>query len=178
MIPLHEDALGVWMMGSLVLSSPPGFLVCTHPRATRVVMLAFFEAYLEGEIIAIVPPYLRMLKYIAEKTLLLQLLEHSEDKTNPDVLSRELVEGAKRTSYEADTRQLTFILPDQAAATSWHKKSVLFFGKRLQLLCPAILDHVDMTASSIPALSSGRNLLQYQIRVLANGVAASTFLPF
>ena len=65
-------------MGGLVLSSPPGFLVCTHLRATRVAMLDFFEAYLEEKIIAIVPPYLRMPKYNAEKTLLFKLLERSE----------------------------------------------------------------------------------------------------
>ncbi|CAI5723651.1 unnamed protein product [Peronospora destructor] len=42
MYPLEEEALATWMMGGIVLQSPPGFLVCTHPRATRVVMLDFF----------------------------------------------------------------------------------------------------------------------------------------
>ena len=47
-------------------------------------MLDFFEAFLEGKVIAFVPPFLRMPKYIAEKTLLLQLLERSEGETDPD----------------------------------------------------------------------------------------------
>ena len=86
MIPLEEEALAAWMMGAIMLQSPPGFLVCTHPRATRVVMLDFFEEYLEGKVIAIVPPYVRMPQYIAEKTLLLQLLERSEGR--PSQMSR------------------------------------------------------------------------------------------
>ena len=94
--------------GSIVYPYPPGFRVCTHPRATRVVMLDFFEAYVEG--IAIVPPYVHMNQYIAEKTLLLQLLERQEGETGPDVMSRELVKGAKRASYDAETRRLTFIM--------------------------------------------------------------------
>ena len=38
---LEEEAFAAWMMGGIVLPSPPGFLVCTHPRATRNVMLDF-----------------------------------------------------------------------------------------------------------------------------------------
>uniref|UniRef100_A0AAV1TRX4 Uncharacterized protein n=1 Tax=Peronospora matthiolae TaxID=2874970 RepID=A0AAV1TRX4_9STRA len=174
MIPLEEEALAAWMMGAIMLQSPPGFLVCTHPRATRVVMLDFFEEYLEGKVIAIVPPYVRMPQYIAEKTLLLQLLERSEGQTESDVMSRELVKGAKRTSYDAETRRLTFIMPDQAAAASWHAKMILFRGKRLKLLCPATMEREDITAPSLLATSSGRHQLQYQVRILVNGVAAST----
>ena len=70
MIPLIEEALAVWMMKSIILQSPPGFLVCTHPRTTRVMMLDFFKAHLQGRVIAIVPPYVRMPQYSAEKTLL------------------------------------------------------------------------------------------------------------
>ena len=77
--------------GGIVLPSPPGFLVCTHPRDTLVAMLNFFEAYLEGKVIAIATPYVRMPQYIADKTLLLQLLELQEGGTKPDVMSRELV---------------------------------------------------------------------------------------
>ena len=161
MIPLEEEALAAWMIGGIVLSTPPGFLVCTHPRGTRVVMLDFFEAYLERKVIAFVLPFLRMSKYIAEKTLPFQLLERSEGETEPDVLRRELVKGAKRTSYDADTRQLTSILPDQAAATSWHARSILFRAKRLQLLRPTILEREDITISSVPATAAGRNILHY-----------------
>ena len=80
------------------MPSPPGVLVCTQPRATQVVMLVFFEAYLEGKVIAIAPSYVRMPQQIAEKTLLLQLLEQKEGETEPGVISRELVKGAKLTS--------------------------------------------------------------------------------
>uniref|UniRef100_A0AAV1U7U0 Uncharacterized protein n=1 Tax=Peronospora matthiolae TaxID=2874970 RepID=A0AAV1U7U0_9STRA len=177
MILLKEEALAAWMMGAIMLQSPPGFLVCTHPRATRVVMLDFFEEYLEWKVIAIVPPYVRMPQYIAEKTLLLQLLERSEGQTESDVMSRELAKGAKRTSYDAETRRMTFVMPDQAAAASWHAKMIFFRGKRLQLLCPATMEHEDITAPSLLATSSGRNQLQYQVRSLVNGVAASTVQP-
>ena len=59
--------------GGMMLPTPQGELVCTHPRATRVVM-TFFEAYQEGKIIAMVPHYLYISQYIAEKTLIIQLL--------------------------------------------------------------------------------------------------------
>ena len=58
MITLEEEA--VWMMGAIVLPSPSLFHVCTHPQATRVAMLDFFKACLEGEAVAFVPPYVRM----------------------------------------------------------------------------------------------------------------------
>ena len=89
-------------------------------------------------------------------------------------MSRELVKGAKRTSYDADTRRLIFIMPDHAAAASWHAKTILFWGKRLQLLCPATMKRDDITAPYLPATSAGRHQLQYQVRVLVNGVAART----
>ena len=82
-IPLEEKALVEWMMGDIVLSSPTGFLVCMCPRATRVVMFDIFEAYSEGKVIAIASPYLLMPQYIAEKTLLLQLLERRDRERNP-----------------------------------------------------------------------------------------------
>ena len=40
--------------GGIMLQSPPVILVCTHPRTTRVVMIDFFEAYPEGQVVAIV----------------------------------------------------------------------------------------------------------------------------
>ncbi|CAI5746289.1 unnamed protein product [Peronospora destructor] len=109
MIPLEEEALAAWMMGGIVLQSPPGFLVCTHPRATRVMMLDFFEEYLEGKVIAVVPPSVRMPQHIAEKTLLLQLLERRKGETVFDPMSRELVKAAKRTCDDLDTRRRTFV---------------------------------------------------------------------
>ena len=173
MVLLEEESLAAWIRGGIVFPSPPKFLLCTHPRATRVVMLDFFEAYLEGKVIATVPTYVRMPQYIAEKTLLLQFSKRTEGETEPDVMSRELVKGAKRTSYDADTRRLTFIMPDQAAAASWHAKTILFRGKRLQVLCPVTIERDDITASLLPATSPGRHQLHYQVRVLVKGVAAS-----
>ena len=114
-----------------------------------------------------------MPQYIAEKTLLLQLLERSEGQTESDVMSREFVKGAKWTSYYADTRRLTFIIPDQAAAAIWHAKTILSRGKRLQILCPATMERDDFTTPLLPATLLGRHHLHYQIRVLVNGVAES-----
>ena len=55
MIPLEEEALAAWMLGGIVLPSPPEVLICTHPRSTRVAMLDCFEECLEGKVIAVVP---------------------------------------------------------------------------------------------------------------------------
>ena len=62
-------------------------------------MFDFFEDYLEGKVIAVVPPSVRMPQHIAEKTLLLQLLERREGETASDLLSRELVKVENRTCY-------------------------------------------------------------------------------
>ena len=88
----------------------------------------------------------------------------------PDVMSRELVKRAKRTSYDAETRRLTFIMPDQAAAASWNAKTILFRGKRLQMLCPSTLERDDITAPLLPATSTGRQHLHFQVRVLVNSM--------
>ncbi|CAI5717458.1 unnamed protein product [Peronospora effusa] len=174
MIPLKEEALAAWLMRGIVLPSPPSFLVCTHTRATRVAMLDFFEEYFEGKVIAVVPPSVRMPQHIAEKTLLLQLLERHEGEKTSNSLSRKLVKGAKRTCYNSDTRRLIFVLPDQAAAESWHAKFILFRGTRLQLLCPATMERDDIATSLTPSTTSIRNVMQYQVNILVHGVAAST----
>ena len=103
MITLEEEAMAAWMMGSIVLPSLPHFLVCTHPQATRVAIY-FFEAYLKGKVVSFVPPYVRTLQHIAEKTLLLQLLERREGDTELDALSREPVKGAKRKPLTTQKR--------------------------------------------------------------------------
>uniref|UniRef100_M4C4A7 Uncharacterized protein n=1 Tax=Hyaloperonospora arabidopsidis (strain Emoy2) TaxID=559515 RepID=M4C4A7_HYAAE len=120
MIPIEGEALAAWLMGTIVLPSPPGFLACTHPRATRVAMLDYPETYLEGRLIAVVLPYVRMPPHIAETTLLLQILERRERGLTDDSLVRHLIKNVKRTSYDSLTRRLTFVLPYQAAAASWH----------------------------------------------------------
>ena len=101
-------------------------------------------------------------------------MERRQGETDPDVLIRDLVKGAKRTSNEANTRRPTFIMSNQAAAASWHAKSILFRGKCFQLLCPDTMKREDITTPSIPETSAGRNFMYYQVRVLVNGVAAST----
>ena len=139
MIRVNRFAFSAWISG---LHVPAGYKGCD----TR-----FYEAYLEG--IAIVPPYVHMPQYIAEKTLLRQLLERQEGETGPDVMSWELVKNAKRTKYDVDTRRLTFIMPDQAGAASWHAKSILFGRKRLQMFCPATMERDDFTNPLLPATS-------------------------
>uniref|UniRef100_M4C496 Uncharacterized protein n=1 Tax=Hyaloperonospora arabidopsidis (strain Emoy2) TaxID=559515 RepID=M4C496_HYAAE len=131
MIPIKNEALAAWLMGAIVLPSPLGFLACTHPWATRVAMLDYLETYLEGRLIAVVPLYVRMPPRIAETTLLLQLLERREGVLTDDSLVRELIKNAKRTSYDSLTRRLTFVLPDQAAAASWHSKMIIYRDARL-----------------------------------------------
>ena len=83
-----KAALAAWVMGGIMHSSPPGCFFCTHTLALRIVMLDSFESYLIGGAIALVLPYVRMPQYIAEKTLLPQLLKYCEVETYTDVLSR------------------------------------------------------------------------------------------
>ena len=72
-----------------------------------------------------------MTHYRVKKTLLLQLLERSEEETEVDFMSLGLAKGDTRTSNDADTRRLTFSMPDQAADARWHVKTILLCGKRL-----------------------------------------------
>ena len=58
-------------------------------------ILDFFEAYLEGKIVAVVRPYVRIPQDIAAKTLLLQLPERRVGERAPGSMSQELVKGAK-----------------------------------------------------------------------------------
>ena len=60
-----------------------------------------------------------MPQHIAEKTLLLQLLERREGQKAVEVLVRNLVKSAKRTCYNSSTLRITFGLPYQAAAAGW-----------------------------------------------------------
>ena len=96
-----------------------------------------------------------------------------EGEKVPDLLSRELVKGTKRTSNNADTRRLTFIVPDQAAAVSWHAKTILLRGKRQRMLSSANMERNGIYSPLQPATSTGRHQLYYQVRGLFNGVAAS-----
>ena len=42
MLAVEEEALAAWIIRSIVLSSPPGFLSSTHTCVMRVAMLDFF----------------------------------------------------------------------------------------------------------------------------------------
>ena len=174
MIPIKNEALAAWLMGAIVLPSPLGFLACTHPWATRVAMLDYLETYLEGRLIAVVPLYVRMPPRIAETTLLLQLLERREGVLTDDSLVRELIKNAKRTSYDSLTRRLTFVLPDQAAAASWHSKMIMYQSARLQLLCLAILERKDVPSNATHPTAPNHDSLNYQVRILVQGVTEST----
>ena len=66
----------------------------------RVNMLEVFEAYVEGTVIAIIAPEVRISLYIAERTFFLQLLEDERESTPDALLTHELVCTAKRTRYE------------------------------------------------------------------------------
>ena len=135
---------------------------------------SFYEKYFEDNVISVVSPSVRMPQHIAEKTLLLKLLERREGETASDTLSQEIVKGAKRTCYDPDTRRLIFILLEQAAEASWHAKCILFRVTSLQLLNPATIKIDDIATSSASSTTPTRNTLQYQVRILVHGVAAST----
>ena len=81
--------------------------------------------------------------------------------------------GGKQTSYDADTRLLAFIISNQAAGASWHINTNIIRGERLQMLFPATMERGDITAPLLPATSTGRHQLHYQVRDLVNGVAGS-----
>ena len=72
------------------------------------------------------------------------------------------------------TRRITFVLPDQAAAASWHSKMILYRGARLQLLCPAILEREDVPADATHPTAPNHDYLNYQVRILVQGVTEST----
>ncbi|CAI5703591.1 unnamed protein product [Peronospora effusa] len=88
-----------------------------------------------------------MPQHIAEKIRFLQLLERREGETNSDSLS-----GCGELAC----------------------KFVSFRGNRLQLLCPATKERDDIATSLTPSITLIRNIMQYQVRLLVQGVAAST----
>ena len=63
---------------------------------------------------------------------------------------------------------------DQAAAAGWHSKVIVYRGATLQLLCPVIMEREDLPSDTTTIRPHNRGLLQYQLRVLANGVSAGT----
>ena len=83
MIPLEKVELAAWMMGGIMLSSPSGFLVCMHTRTIRKVVLDFSEAYLEGKVIAIVPPICACLSISLRKLCSCNSWSSVRERRNP-----------------------------------------------------------------------------------------------
>ena len=138
-------------------------------------MLEYYEAYLEGKVVAIVPSSIQIPQHIAEKILLLQLLERREDQTAVEDLVCNLFKSAKRTCYDSSTRGIAFVLPDQVATSGWHSKVIGYRGAKHQLLCLASTEREDLPLNTTTDRPHSRGLLQYKLRVLANGVSDETF---
>ena len=66
----------------------------------RVATLDFFLTYIEGSPAAIVRPKVRMPRFIAGNTFLLQLLEGNPESMLEALLTRALVRAEKRTNYD------------------------------------------------------------------------------
>uniref|UniRef100_M4BSP5 Uncharacterized protein n=1 Tax=Hyaloperonospora arabidopsidis (strain Emoy2) TaxID=559515 RepID=M4BSP5_HYAAE len=78
-------------------------------------MLEYYEAYLEGNVVAIVPSSIQIPQHIAEKILLLQLLERREDQTAVEDLVCNLFKSAK-LAYDSNYFVVSFdtaTCPDQ-----------------------------------------------------------------
>uniref|UniRef100_M4C2E3 Uncharacterized protein n=1 Tax=Hyaloperonospora arabidopsidis (strain Emoy2) TaxID=559515 RepID=M4C2E3_HYAAE len=114
-----------------------------------------------------------MPQHIAEKTFF-QLLERREGKAVVEDLVYNLVKSTKRTCYDSSTCRVTFMLPDKAAPAGWHSKVIGCLDAKPQLFCPAIIEREDLPSDPTADRPHSRGLLQYQLRVLANGVSAGT----
>ena len=114
-----------------------------------------------------------MPQHIAEKTFF-QLLERREGKAVVEDLFYNLVKSTKRTCYDSSTCRVTFMLPDKAAPAGWHSKVIGCLDAKPQLFCPAIIEREDLPSDPTADRPHSRGLLQYQLRVLANGVSAGT----
>ncbi|KAF1322649.1 hypothetical protein FI667_g11031, partial [Globisporangium splendens] len=168
MVPAEEEALAAWIMGALVLDAPPAFLVCTHRLTHRVAFLDFFETYLEGELVAIVPPQVRMPKHVAERTLLAQLAVAEKENTPGHIQTCNLIRQVKRANYNGATRRLTFVVKDTLLADSWHHKSIQFRGTYLKLLSASKLEEEDMQMEVDNVAPHDGEQLRYQVRVLTH----------
>ncbi|KAF1319012.1 hypothetical protein FI667_g13391, partial [Globisporangium splendens] len=116
MVPAEEEALTAWIMGVLILDAPPAFLACTHTFVQRITYVKFFEDYLEGTVVAVVPPHLLMQEHVAEKTILMQLLASEPVGSKGYTTTCEWIRSVKRLFYNAETRRLTFVVKDQSVA--------------------------------------------------------------
>ena len=144
MVPAEEEALAAWMLGALMLDAPPAFLACTHSSSDRIAIREYFEFSLEGELVAIVPPHVRMPKDIAERTLLAQLAVSEKVNTPGHNQICNLIRQVKRAEYNDATRRLIFVVKDRLSTDSWHHKSILFRGTNLKLLSTSKLEEEDM----------------------------------
>lgn len=170
MVPAEEEALTAWIMGVLILDAPPAFLACTHTFVQRITYVKFFEDYLEGTVVAVVPPHLLMQEHVAEKTILMQLLASEPVGSKGYTTTCEWIRSVKRLFYNAETRRLTFVVKDQSVATKWHRQEVKLRNEKLLLLSTAKLEEEDDRSDIDNVTPNHATVLQYQVRVVAPGL--------
>ncbi|KAF1328935.1 hypothetical protein FI667_g6345, partial [Globisporangium splendens] len=167
MVPAEEEALNAWIMGALVLDAPPA---CTHTFLQRMAYVKFFEDYLEGTVVAVVPPRILMPEHIAEKTILMQLLASEPAGSAGYKNLCEWIQNVKRLYYTAATRRLTFIVKEQSIATKWHRREIKLRNEKLVLLSTAKLEEEDDRCDIDNVIPHQAGALQYQVRVVAPGL--------
>ncbi|KAF1314473.1 hypothetical protein FI667_g16662, partial [Globisporangium splendens] len=170
MIPAEEEALAAWAMGAIQLEAPPSFLVCTHTLAQRAAFLSFFETHLEGTLVATIPPLVKMPEYLAEKTLLAQLVMSEKKGSAAYDQICKLIRRTKRAEYSNATRRLTIVVPDRLQADAWHRRQVTYRGAKLLLLSRSKLEEEDMQLDVNNETPHDGERLRYQVRVLAQRV--------
>lgn len=74
MVPAEAEALVAWVIGMLLVASPPGFLVCTHPHPNRLAYTSLYAEHIERRVVAVVPPSVILPARTAETTVELKLL--------------------------------------------------------------------------------------------------------
>uniref|UniRef100_K3WR04 Uncharacterized protein n=1 Tax=Globisporangium ultimum (strain ATCC 200006 / CBS 805.95 / DAOM BR144) TaxID=431595 RepID=K3WR04_GLOUD len=170
MFPAEEEALTAWIMGVLTLDAPPAFLACTHTFIQRVTYVKIFEDYLEGTVVAVVPPNLLMQEHVAEKTILMQLLASEPVGSKGYTAICEWIRSVKRLFYNAETRRLTFTVKDQSVATKWHRQEIKLRNEKLLLFSTAKLEEEDNRSDINNVTPNHATVLQYQVRVVAPGL--------
>uniref|UniRef100_K3WHA8 Uncharacterized protein n=1 Tax=Globisporangium ultimum (strain ATCC 200006 / CBS 805.95 / DAOM BR144) TaxID=431595 RepID=K3WHA8_GLOUD len=173
MVKAEEEVLAAWMMDALVLDSSPAFLVCTHTRIQRLASLDYFETYLEGLLIATVPPIVRMPEHLAERTLLAQMVSSEKDNTPGHALTCSLVRQVKRANYNGATRRISIIVKNKMAADAWHRATIVYKGAKLLSLSPSKLDEEDVQMDIDNDAPHAGALLRYQVRVLTRDMSAT-----
>ena len=116
MIPLEDRALSTWNKSGIVLLSPPEF--CSkrtrEPRGNG--MLDFLKNTSKARAIEVVPPSVHMPQHIAEKTLLLQLLERRGD-------------GFRSTKHYVDSQHYAVLSENSGSWSGREYWPSYFFGE-------------------------------------------------